>query len=147
MLLAFAVLAWLPDGPADAHWLNAGERAAIAARLAREPAPDHHALWPALRDLRVWLLALPYFGIVLALYGLNFWLPQIVKAHGLRQSGNRLCRGLPYVWPPAGDGGVGTAQRQERRAHLAFRAARRCLRRRALRVRRSCPAIWRSSSR
>jgi MFS transporter, ACS family, tartrate transporter len=97
VLLGFAVLAWLPDGPADARWLDGEERAAIAAGLAREPAPAHRDLWPALQDPRVWLLVLPYFGIVLTLYGLSFWLPQIVKAMGYTNLQTGFLVALPYV--------------------------------------------------
>ena len=97
VVLAFVVLALLPDGPNDARWLDAGEREAISARLAREPAADHHAIWPALRDLRLWLLALPYLGVVLTLYGLNFWLPQIVKAMGFTDLETGFLVALPYV--------------------------------------------------
>ena len=96
-LTAFVVLFYLPDGPDDAKWLDTDERAAIAARLAREPVPDHHALWPALRDPRVWMLALPYLGIVLTLYGLNFWLPQIVKGMGFDNLETGFVVAVPYV--------------------------------------------------
>jgi len=81
-LLAFAVLRFLPNGPGDARWLDDGERAALAARLASEPPRKHEAFWPMLRDGRVWALALPDFGIVLSTYGLGLWLPQIVKGMG-----------------------------------------------------------------
>ena len=81
-LLAFAVLRFLPNGPGDARWLDEGERAALAARLASEPPRKHEAFWPMLRDGRVWALALPDFGIVLSTYGLGLWLPQIVKGMG-----------------------------------------------------------------
>ena len=85
--LAFAVLVWLPNGPGDARWLNDDERAAIDARLKAEPARAHHALWPMLRDPRVWALAIPDFGIVLSTYGVGLWLPQIVKGLGFSNLG------------------------------------------------------------
>lgn len=97
VLLGFVVLARLPDGPADARWLNGAQRAAIVASLAREPAPTHRNLWPALSDVRVWLLAIPYFGIVLTLYGLGFWLPQIVKAMGYSNLETGFLVACPYV--------------------------------------------------
>ena len=96
-LLGFAVLAFLPDGPADAKWLSQNEREAIAARLAVEPAADHHAVWPALSDPKVWALTLPYFGMVVTLYGVNFWLPQIVKAMGFSNFETGLLVALPYM--------------------------------------------------
>jgi len=85
--LAFAVLVWLPNGPGDARWLDDDERTVIDARLKAEPARAHHALWPMLRDPRVWALAIPDFGIVLSTYGVGLWLPQIVKGLGFSNLG------------------------------------------------------------
>lgn len=85
-LLGFAVLWLLPDGPAKARWLDADERACIAACLARDRATAHadahHMLWPALKDTRVLLMCVIYFSIVIGLYGISFWLPQMVKQMG-----------------------------------------------------------------
>src|SRR5258708_38734330 len=69
LLLGFAVLVWLPDRPATAAWLSAEEKSAVANALAREPRHVHTDFLPMLRDPRVWLLAIPDFGIVLGLYG------------------------------------------------------------------------------
>lgn len=86
ILLGFAVLWLLPDGPTKARWLTADEKSRIAACLARDRAnvheDAHHTLWPALKDTRVLLMSVIYFGIIIGLYGTNFWLPQIVKGMG-----------------------------------------------------------------
>ncbi len=87
ILLGIAVLWLLPDGPTKARWLSDDEKARIAACLKRDReathATDaHHALWPALRDPRVLLMAAIYFGIVIGLYGISLWLPQMVKGMG-----------------------------------------------------------------
>ena len=87
LLLGVAVLWFLPDGPAKSRWLTDEEKTRIADCLARDRAHHvhgdaHHALWPALKDARVLLLSLIYFGLVIGLYGTNFWLPQIVKGMG-----------------------------------------------------------------
>lgn len=83
ILLGFVVLAWLPDRPAGARWLSPEERTALAARLQAEDARHghgrHHTLGAALRAGRVWLLAVLYFTIVIGLYGISFWLPQILQ--------------------------------------------------------------------
>ncbi len=96
-LLAFAVLAWLPNGPQDARWLNGEERAIVKARLASEPPHAHRDLWPMLRDPRVWMLAIPDFGIVLSTYGVGLWLPQIVKGLGFSNLGVGGVVALVYV--------------------------------------------------
>ena len=86
VVLGVVVLRWLPDGPADARWLSDEERAWIRARLDAEHArigPRAHArLRDAFASGRVWMLALLYFAIVVAFYGVGFWLPQILKASG-----------------------------------------------------------------
>ncbi len=81
-LLAFAVLRFLPDTPAQADWLSAAEKKAIAANLSGEGTAEDGALWEALRDPRVLAIALAGLGRGAALYGATLWLPQIVQAMG-----------------------------------------------------------------
>lgn len=96
-LLAIAVLMFLPDGPANARWLTQPERETIAARLAAEPPRAHHSLLAMLRDPRIWILALPGFGIVLASYGIGLWLPQIVKTMGYSNLETGFVVAIPFV--------------------------------------------------
>lgn len=96
VLFGLLVLRWLPDGPNDAKWLEDGERAAITTALAAEPHYAHTKLIPMLADPRVWLLAIPDFGIVLALYGVNLWLPQIVKEMGFSNLETSFIGAAPY---------------------------------------------------
>ncbi|MDE2494837.1 MAG: MFS transporter [Alphaproteobacteria bacterium] len=89
-LLAFAVLKWLPDGPKDARWLGEKDRNTILAALAAEPPREHHAMWPMLKDRRIWLLIAPDYLIVLAQWGVWLWLPQIVHSLGYSIFGTTL---------------------------------------------------------
>ena len=82
VLLAFVALQLLPDGPAQASWLDAGEKAAISARLTYAGNPEDHRLLLALRDPRVLALGVAGFGLTCALYGVQLWLPQMVQAMG-----------------------------------------------------------------
>jgi MFS transporter, ACS family, tartrate transporter len=84
ILLGFAVLGFLPNGPGTARWLSPAERRLIQDGLAadREPPRTERALWAALKDGRVLVLSIVYLGIVMGLYGVGLWLPQIVKAMG-----------------------------------------------------------------
>src|SRR5258707_12873729 len=59
--LAFAVLKFLPDSPADASWLAAGEKHSIALFLAAAEPQGPPNLWPALRDPRVPALGISNF--------------------------------------------------------------------------------------
>jgi ACS family tartrate transporter-like MFS transporter len=96
VLLGIAVLFFLSDKP-EATWLSTEEKEIIARRLAQDPPGDHEGLWPMLRDPRVWLLAIPDFGIVLGLYGIGLWLPQIVKGLGFDNLQTGFVVALPYV--------------------------------------------------
>jgi len=97
VVLAFAVLAWLPNGPNRARWLSDDERTIIKTRLAKEPPHTHADFWPMLRDVRIWALAIPDFGIVLSTYGLGLWLPQIVKGFGFTNVETGLAVAAVYV--------------------------------------------------
>jgi ACS family tartrate transporter-like MFS transporter len=100
-VLGLAVLGLLPDGPARATWLTSQERATIQAELDKDRTLDsdrtHHALWPALVDRRVTLLGLIYFGIVIGLYGIGLWLPQIIKAMGFSNAQVGFITAIPYA--------------------------------------------------
>lgn len=124
ILLAFAVLAYLPDSPEQARWLRADEARVIATRLAQDPPGDHERLWPMLRDARVWLLALPDLGIILALYGVGLWLPQIVKGLGFTNLQTGFIVAVPYVLSVVGmvAWGASSDRRGERRWHIASAA-------------------------
>ncbi len=100
--LGVAVAILLPDGPEDARWLAADERDALRAMLERERSSaagaQEYRLCDGLKDPRVWLLALIYFGIVFGLYGVSFWLPQIVQ--GFRASSDfaiGLITAIPFI--------------------------------------------------
>ncbi|RAI44545.1 MFS transporter [Rhodoplanes roseus] len=99
--LGLLVLALLPDGPDAAPWLSRDERAAVAARLAADRAGQTHrihaALRPAMADPRVWLLGLAYFGIVVGLYGVGMWLPQLVRGLGFSIAQVGLVTAVPYL--------------------------------------------------
>jgi ACS family tartrate transporter-like MFS transporter len=97
ILLGVCVLFLLPDAPEHAKWLNAEEKQIVHDRLAQDPPADHDSLWAMMRDVRVWLLAIPDFGIVLGLYGIGLWLPQIVKTLGYTNIQTGFIVALPYV--------------------------------------------------
>jgi ACS family tartrate transporter-like MFS transporter len=82
--LGFCVLAWLPERPRDATWLTPDERALIERRVAEDQAVvalhGHKDFGAAARSPHVWRFALLYFTLVVALYGISFWLPQILRS-------------------------------------------------------------------
>ncbi|SDN88598.1 MFS transporter [Phyllobacterium sp. OV277] len=100
-LLGLAVLRFLPNGPAQAPWLTLTERRIVQERLEEDrqlnPGRTQHRLWPALVDRRVLLLGLVYFGIVIGLYGIGLWLPQMIKAMGFSNTQVGFITALPYI--------------------------------------------------
>ena len=100
LVLAVAVFLFLPDGPADARWLSPREREAIAAELSAEQDSTEgrvHHVWRALADFRVLLLCAVYVGIVAGLYGIGYWLPQIVQGMGFSNFEIGMLVALPYA--------------------------------------------------
>jgi MFS family permease len=101
VLLGIVCLAFLPDGPNEASWLRPDEREWLATTLAAErhavAREGHTTLRAAVAQPRVWALALAYFGIVLALYGSNFWLPSLISAHGVELRYTGWIAALPFL--------------------------------------------------
>ncbi len=92
----------LPSRPFDAAFLSQGEKDWLAAELRKEEqaaasALGHVSAWKALRHGRVWHLASIYFTILIGLYSLTFWLPQVVKL--LSRSYSNTTVGLLVVIP------------------------------------------------
>jgi MFS transporter, ACS family, tartrate transporter len=83
VVLGGIVLLLLPNRPRDARWLTAEERDALEAELDRErlarAGQKKMKLLEALTHPKVLLLALAYFLAVSANYGLEFFLPSILK--------------------------------------------------------------------
>jgi len=80
-LLGVAMLWILADRPEDAAWLTEEERRIVRDRIATERREkEMQGLWPALKDIRVLILAGVQFGFTVGAYGAVIWLPQIIKA-------------------------------------------------------------------
>ena len=84
VVLGVVVLRYLPDTPAKAPWLSDTQKA-LADRLLRKEADSspvsHSIAWQvALRNCRVWLLALFWFLQAFATLGITVFLPLIVRS-------------------------------------------------------------------
>lgn len=80
--LGIIVLVWLTDRPSQATWLTEEERRALEAELAQEKAgrAAHNAtLLQGLTNPRVLLLCFAFFCNVTANYGIEFFLPTILR--------------------------------------------------------------------
>jgi ACS family tartrate transporter-like MFS transporter len=102
ILLGIVTWFYLTDRPEHAAWLSADQKAWLAAKLnaeiAAKQAAKHMTLGEALSSPKVILLSLVYFGFVSALYGMQFWLPQIVKAFGLTNAQTGFVTAIPYLF-------------------------------------------------
>ncbi|MDE2473928.1 MAG: MFS transporter [Alphaproteobacteria bacterium] len=92
-----AILNLLPDRPMDASWLTDNERRFVSSTVAAEQAGKEERLLPALLDPRVSALAIAYGGILFAIYGFGFWLPQLVQAAGFSTTATGFVVALLYV--------------------------------------------------
>ncbi|WP_345944626.1 MFS transporter [Variovorax sp. dw_954] len=86
LVLTFFVLLYLPDRPKDAKWLTTEERDWLQGTLEaerRNRESIHKISWTqSLFNWRVIALGFVYMGITVPLYGLGFFLPQIIKGFG-----------------------------------------------------------------
>ncbi|MCS6809616.1 MAG: MFS transporter, partial [Bacteroidota bacterium] len=87
VLLGIVVLWYLDDSPRTASWLTEDEKQLIEHSLAAEQRATSHThisqnLRQALTHPYVWSLSLSYFFILCGLYGISFWLPQLLQGLG-----------------------------------------------------------------
>jgi ACS family tartrate transporter-like MFS transporter len=102
LIAGFAVWRFLPDGPEHAGWLQDDERAWLAQRLEGEEETrlrhERHTLGEVFKDRRVLAFALLYFTMVINVYGLSFWVGEIVdKVGGLSDVGKGFVTAIPYA--------------------------------------------------
>ena len=127
-VLLGAALPWiLPDHPRDAKFLRETEREALESKLAEEKrlraASGHMTLWQAFSNPKVLLLALAYFGAVAANYGVESFLPSILREwYSLTPSHAALLTVLPSILVLGGQLFIGWSsdRTQERRFHAAL---------------------------
>ncbi|ABS56688.1 major facilitator superfamily MFS_1 [Methanoregula boonei 6A8] len=104
IILGVVTYWYLTDRPEDAAWLDPEERDWLAGEIKKESRQrqkqgGHSGLVSVITDLRVWHLALIYCMLVVALYGLGFWMPQIIRSMhaGLSNTSIGLIMTVPYA--------------------------------------------------
>jgi MFS transporter, ACS family, tartrate transporter len=102
VLAGVFVLFYLDDGPADATWLQDDEKRWLATRLEGEERTrmraERHTVGEALKDRRVLAFGLLYFCMVVNVYGLSFWVGEIVdNIGGLGDVGKGFVTAIPYA--------------------------------------------------
>ena len=100
VILGFACLFVLSDGPEDARWLNREEKTFLASRLATEQetlANRHGAgFWKGFSPKVLMFAVINFCGIAGSL-GVSIWMPQIVKQFGLSNLATGFVTATPYV--------------------------------------------------
>lgn len=99
--LGIVAIWYLTESPAEAKWLTPAEREALQSAIAEEDvardARRKYTLKEALTDYRILALSVVCFGIGTGLYGLGFWLPQIVQQLNLSNTQTGLVSAIPYL--------------------------------------------------
>ena len=126
--LVFALAAWFafPDSPAQAKWLDDGEKDWLARHAANRAETARRNDWTVLRRPLVWASALLWFCLLSGSYGIIFWLPQLLKqltAFTTFQIG--LVNALPWIANGLGIyvGATSSDRTGERFWHIALPAA------------------------
>jgi len=123
IVLGVVVLRVLDERPRDAAWLTAAERAAIVACLDEDAAQQRiETTGRALRNRRTWMIALIHIVIPVTLYGIGFWMPQMLKkASGANDFIVGVLSAVPYAAATAAMVVVGrhSDRTGERRWHFA----------------------------
>ncbi|MCG5476744.1 MAG: MFS transporter [Sinorhizobium fredii] len=101
IIFGIATFFYLDDTIGHAKWLSKEEKKLLAANIDaenRSKSSSPHSIKGTLTDPRVWLMCLIYFCFVLGQYGLNFWMPTLVKATGVTGNLNiGLISAIPYI--------------------------------------------------
>ena len=102
IILGLVTWFYLTDRPEAASWLWPEQKAWLSAQLENEKAAKQAVKELSLREAltapKVLALSVIYFCFVAALYGLQFWLPQIVKAFGFSNVQTGFVTAVPYLF-------------------------------------------------
>jgi MFS family permease len=101
-LLGVIAFFFLKDGPADATWLDDGEKATVLADLEAEKAAQsghsHHSFGAALRSLKFYVLVGLALALIAGTGGIFFWLPTIIRNAGVHDVWNiGLLSAIPFI--------------------------------------------------
>lgn len=88
---------FLDDSIEAAKWLTLDEKQLLQDRIAQDSGHKaHEGAAAAFSNVKVWLFAAIYFCFIMGLYGVSFWLPQLIKVTGAK---NMVTIGLLSVIP------------------------------------------------
>lgn len=98
VVLGLFVAKLLADSPGKASWLKPHERELVVRLVANEqrvkPATN---MLSVLSDIRVWILSGIYLGFSIGSYGVQVWLPQIIKQENFSNVAVGFLTAIPYL--------------------------------------------------
>jgi len=102
IVLGLLALKVLSNSPHEARWLSESERRALTEKLAAEAESTkvvgYADLRAALTRPRVLALGTLYFLMVIGLYGIGFWMPQLIETFGLDPLRVGFLTAIPYLF-------------------------------------------------
>lgn len=126
IVIGFLVPFLLPNGIRSARWLDEDEKQILERNIHGEEAhKEHLPLASVFTEPRLLLFCLIYFCCAGGLYGVGFWLPQIIKNTGIKDPLNvGLLTAIPYGLAAISMVlfGRSSDRRRERRWHFAVAA-------------------------
>jgi ACS family tartrate transporter-like MFS transporter len=101
IVLGIVAFFFLDDRPHHADWLSREERHALESTLAAETEATRNVGYTELSHAftrpRVLMLSLVYFCGAIGLYGVSFWLPQVIQTFGLDPLSIGFLSAIPYL--------------------------------------------------
>jgi sugar phosphate permease len=128
VLIGVVTLFYLDNSIASAKWLDADEKRVLEGAIAEDrksQVSGVHGAAQAFADPRVWFMCLIYFCFVLGQYGMNFWMPTLIRGAGVKgATAIGVVSAIPYLVTLVMMNLLGWSadRRRERRWHLALPA-------------------------
>jgi len=99
--LGAMVFLLLPDRSENVRWLTSLEKQTLQRDLSEavstQPSRPHSLLGALTAQPSVYFWSLAYFFLMLGLYGLGFWIPTVLKSHGMSPESLGWATALPYL--------------------------------------------------
>jgi len=124
IIVGIWVFFFLDDSIRAAKWLNDAEKNYLEKEIAADSTTKvEMKLGAVFSNGKVWLLSIIYFCCIMGLYGISFWLPQLIKNAGAKDVLHvGLLTSIPYAFAAIGMVLIGknSDRTGERRWHIAI---------------------------
>lgn len=97
LITTVLMLMYLPSKVSEAKFLNAEEKQCVSELVETQGATGHGSIWSVLLQGRVWVFGALYGVLLGSVYGVNYWMPTVLKEFGISSSLNGLMIGIPWA--------------------------------------------------